>query len=78
MIKTTVHLDERTALSVREIAKSTGRSQAEVVRDALRRHFEAAKRLKPQGIGQYRSGRSSISEEVEEVLQRVARERQSS
>jgi hypothetical protein len=76
MIKTTVYFDEETALSLRQLAHAQGRSQAELVRDAVMQYVRQASRPAPKGIGAYRSGRSDISERAEELLKAATRQRQ--
>jgi hypothetical protein len=75
MVKTTVYLDETIALRVRQLAKTKGRSQAEVIRDALETYTRDVERPRPKGIGAYSSGRSDISERAEEILREAARKR---
>jgi predicted transcriptional regulator len=73
--KTTVYLDTETALALRQLAGAQGRTQAELIREALARYTEQSAARKPRGIGKYRSGRSDISERAEELLRRGARGR---
>ena len=75
MVKTTVYLDDEIALKVRQIAVSAGRSQAEVIREALRSYTHDIERPRPKGIGKYRSGRSDVSKNAEEILRAAARDR---
>lgn len=75
MVKTTVYLEDDIALKVRQIATAAGRSQAEVIREALRAYTQEIERPRPKGIGKYRSGRSDVSENAEEILRRAARKR---
>jgi metal-responsive CopG/Arc/MetJ family transcriptional regulator len=75
MVKTTVYLDETVALRVRQMARTAGRSQAEVIRDALETYTQEAERPRPTGIGGYRSGRSDVSKKAEEILRGAARKR---
>jgi hypothetical protein len=51
MIRTTVYLDHDTALALRQLAAVQGRSQAELIRDALARYTRRAARPAPKGIG---------------------------
>jgi metal-responsive CopG/Arc/MetJ family transcriptional regulator len=76
MVKITVSLDEATVLSLRRLAQAQGRSQAELVRDAVMQYLRQAHCPEPKGIGAYRSGRSDISGQAEELLKSVGRERQ--
>jgi hypothetical protein len=76
MIKTTIYFDEETALSLRQLAHAQGRSQAELIRDAVMQYVRQASRPEPRGIGVYRSGRSGISAQAEELLRAATRQRQ--
>ena len=72
MVRTTVYLDQDVAILLRQLAESEGRTQAEIVREAVRRYTCASKRPMPPGIGGYSSGRSDISERAEEILNNAA------
>jgi len=77
MLRTTIYLDKDVALAIRQLADREQRSQAEVIREALRRYLkQVGKRReppKPSGIGAYRSGRHDVSERAEELLRQAAR-----
>lgn len=73
MIKTTVYLDTDVALSLRRMAKSEGRSQAELIRDALATYTRKAKRPKLPGIGEFSSGHTDTSERAREILREAAK-----
>ena len=73
MVKTTVYLDTEVALSLRRMAESEGRSQAELIRDALQTYTRRAKRPKLPGIGEFDSGHTDTSERAEEILARAAK-----
>ncbi|MEE8586662.1 MAG: CopG family transcriptional regulator [Acidobacteriota bacterium] len=75
MVKTTVYLQADTALALRQLAKSRGQSQAELIREALRLFTRTASRPMPKGVGKYRSGRSDISARSEELIGEAIRER---
>lgn len=75
MVKTTVYLDEALAFKVRQLARTQGRSQAEMIRDALKAYTGEAGRSRPKGIGAYTSARSDVSERTEEILREAARKR---
>ncbi len=76
MIKTTIYMEPEVALTVRQLAAVEGRSQAEIIRDAIRAYTsKTAARPRPKGIGAYDSGRSDISERAEELMRRAARSR---
>jgi hypothetical protein len=51
--KTTVYLDTTTVLALRQMAETQGRSQAELIRDALQAYTNGAKRPLPRGLGKY-------------------------
>jgi hypothetical protein len=72
VVKTTVYLDETVAWKVRQLAKTAGRSQAEVIRDALETYTREAERPRPKGIGTRASGRSDVSARAEELLREAA------
>lgn len=68
MIKTTVYLDPETVLALRQIAHTRRKKPAELIREALLLYTRQAVRPQPKGIGHYRSGRSDISEQAEDIL----------
>ena len=75
MLRTTVSLDEETALGIRQLAETQQRSQAEIIREALRKLVkqEISKQTRPaiRGLGAYHSGRSD--QRVDELLREQAR-----
>jgi hypothetical protein len=76
MIRTTVYVDEDVAVAIRHRAAMEGRTQAELIRDALRKYIqeaEAPERPRIAGVGRHRSGRPDVSERAEELLRRAAR-----
>lgn len=75
VVKTTLYLEDETAAALKRIARGQGRSQSEVIREALTQYAEAAPLPAPQGIGGYRSGRRDVSAKAEEILRRRARTR---
>jgi hypothetical protein len=75
MVKTTLYLEDETATALKRIARSQGRSQSEVIREALARYADAAPPPAPQGVGAYRSGRRDVSAKAEDILRRRARAR---
>ena len=80
MVKTTVYLDEDVVTRLRVLARMRGRSQAEMIRDALARFVEAESqsmvRPAPVGAGQFRSGRPDVGRRAEELLRQAARKRE--
>jgi Arc/MetJ-type ribon-helix-helix transcriptional regulator len=72
MVKTTVYLDESDAAALRRLASQTGRSQAEIIREAVHTVTAPARRrvrvLKSAGVG--RSSGEPIAEHADEILRR--------
>jgi predicted DNA-binding protein len=66
MQRTTVKISEELDARLRHEARRSGRTISEVTRDALERYLVENDRLSFAGVG--RSGRSDISERVEEIL----------
>ena len=72
MVKTTVYLDEELALSLRHLAEIEGRSQAELIRDALKTFTSQRIRPMPTGIGEFHSGYSDTSVRAKEILREAS------
>jgi Ribbon-helix-helix protein, copG family len=68
MAKTTLYLEEETVHVLEQLATREGRSQEEVLREALLAYKNKPGRPAPKGVGKYSSGRSDISERAEELL----------
>jgi predicted transcriptional regulator len=68
MIRTTVYLNQETALALRQLAAVRGRSQAELIRDALASYTKRAARPAAKGIGKYRSGEADVAQRAKEIL----------
>ena len=75
MVKTTVYLDPHTALALRQMAEQQKRSQAELIREALREYSDRGGRARLPGVGGHRSGRSDVSGRTRELLRRAVRQR---
>jgi hypothetical protein len=75
MVKTTIYMEPEVALTLRQLAAVQGRSQAEIIREAIRAYTKSAGRPRPKGIGAYQSGRSDVSERAEQLMRRAARSR---
>jgi plasmid stability protein len=67
MVKTTVYLPEDLKRSLRRMAAASGRSEADLIRDAIAAKVEAADRSRPRGQ-LFASGDRSLSERVDEDL----------
>ncbi len=72
MVKTTVYLDPDIVLALRQMAETQGRSQAELIRDALQAYARKRKRPLPGGLGKYDSGETDVSERAEDILRDAA------
>jgi hypothetical protein len=76
MVKTTIYIEPTVALTLRQLAAAQGRSQAEIIREAISSYAsKSARRPRPKGIGVYESGRSDVSERAEELMRHAARSR---
>jgi len=76
MVRTTLYLEEETANVLEQLATQEGRSEGEVIREALLTYKSRQTRPVPKGIGKYRSGHSDISQKAEELLfQNVRKDR---
>jgi len=73
MIRTTVYLERDVALALRQLAEAEGRSQADLIRDALARYTRHAVRPAPKGIGKYRSGEPDVAQRAKEILSAAAK-----
>jgi predicted transcriptional regulator len=75
MVKTTVYLDADVALQLRHLAGAEGRSQAELIREALAAYAGRSQTPLPAGTGRFRSGRSDVAENRRAILRDAARTR---
>ncbi|MGQ0678264.1 MAG: CopG family transcriptional regulator [Actinomycetota bacterium] len=65
--KTTIYLPESLRTGVKRLAAASGRSEAEVIRDAIHRLIEAMPPPRPRGA-LYASGDAALSDEVDSAL----------
>jgi hypothetical protein len=65
--KTTVYLSDDLKQAVARIAAASGRSEAEVIREAIGALARTSERPRPRG-GLFASGESSLAENAEEAL----------
>lgn len=70
MVKTTVYLEERDAAALRRMAAETGRSQAEIIRDAVATATAGARERRFRSVGAGRGSGSPVARRDEEVLRR--------
>jgi len=68
MVRTTVYLDQEIAMTLRQLAARQGRSQAELIREALASYTVRAVRPTPKGIGKYRSGEPDVAQRAKDIL----------
>lgn len=66
MNRTTIKLPEALDAKLRHEAKRRGMTISELTREAIETHLAPRRRLRAAGAG--RSGRSDISERIEEIL----------
>jgi predicted transcriptional regulator len=66
MHKTTLYLEDELRARIARVAKEAGRSQADVIRDALRAAF--LRRKKPRSVGLGQGGRD-LSDRAEDLLE---------
>jgi predicted transcriptional regulator len=71
--KTTVYLDSDIALTLRQMAEAQGRSQAELIREALQKYTSDGKRPLPRGLGKYDSGETHGAERAQDFLRAAAK-----
>lgn len=72
MVKTTVYLDAAIMVTLRQLSQQEGRSQAELIRDALAEFAQRRKRPPIPGVGEFDSGESSVSRNAEKVLREAS------
>jgi len=76
MVKTTIYMDPEVALALRQMSAQEGRSQDEIIREAILAYAaRSGGRPRPTGVGAYAGGRSDVSERSEELMRRAARSR---
>ena len=68
MKRTTVKIPDELDARLRREAATRGMTISEVTRDALQEHLGAPTRRRLRAAGSGRSGRSDISERIEEIL----------
>ena len=75
MIRTTVFFDEATRARLRNLARHSGLTQAQVLREAIARYeVEAKPRGLPPGIGEFHSGRADTASRTRKYLSEAAKE----
>jgi len=76
MQKTTLYLDEATYRRLKQLARTTHRKPAALVREAVAEYTARhATRRKPKSVGGLRSGRRDLGQAAEELLAGLGEER---
>jgi metal-responsive CopG/Arc/MetJ family transcriptional regulator len=73
MVKTTICLDSHVFSALRRMAQSQGRSQSELIREAVRIYARMAEHPKLPGIGEFDSGYTNTSASLRRILRQAAR-----
>jgi hypothetical protein len=60
-------------MTLKQLAARQGRSQAELIRDALAGYTERAVKPTPKGIGKYRSGEPDVAQRAKDILSAAAK-----
>src|ERR1700744_2577911 len=77
MVKTTIYLDDDVYAALRGLSKRSSKSQAQLIRDALRAFALTGNRPPPPaGVGMFESGREDRATGRKEILKEAARSRQ--
>jgi hypothetical protein len=70
VIKTTVYLEESDAAALRRMAAQTGRSQAEIIREAIAAATAPARRRKFKSLGKGRGGGVTTGRDADAIVRR--------
>ncbi len=68
MVKTTVYLEERDAAALRRMAAETGRSQAQIIREAVTRSTQAAEPRRLRSMAAGRGSGAPVARNADEIL----------
>lgn len=68
MKRTTIYLDESIDRELKRIAKQTGRSRAELIREGVQNIVASHKRPLPKSIGMVNSGSNDFADKAEDLL----------
>jgi hypothetical protein len=71
MKRTTIYLDPEIEILLKLEAIRRKQPMAEVIREALRNHFERRPRQPPPGLGEFESGHRDTAERTERVLDEI-------
>lgn len=70
MVKTTVYLDESDAAALRRLAAATGRSQAQLIREAVSEKTRAAAPRTLSFIGAGRGSGGTVGRNADEIVRK--------
>lgn len=73
-VKTTLYLPDEIAARVRQLSIREGRSQADLIREAIGTYVAKAESTPLPGLGQFRSGGDGVGARADEILAERARE----
>jgi predicted transcriptional regulator len=73
VVKTTVYLDRDVVQLLRVISERRSRSQAELIREALREFVSGEKPPLPEGMGMFDSGHTDTTAKRKQLLRSAAR-----
>jgi hypothetical protein len=73
MVKTTVYIENDVAVTLRQLAAAEGRSQAQLIRDALEAYSKQRAKPVARGFGKYAGSETDVSERAEEILMDAAK-----
>jgi hypothetical protein len=68
MVRTTVYLSERDAAALRRMAAETGRSQAEIIREAIGRTTQSVQPRRLHSAGAGRGTGEAIARHADEIV----------
>ena len=75
MHKTTIYLEEGMYSQLRRLAKASGRTQAEIIREAIATYTTQTSQPAARSIGLGASGRGDLSERAEDLLDGMGSDR---
>jgi hypothetical protein len=68
MVKTTVYLDEGDAAALRRIAAETGRSQADIIREAIRSTTRASSPRRLRSVAAGRGSGEAVARQADDIV----------
>jgi hypothetical protein len=72
MVKTTVYLNAKIVVALRRLSQQEGRSQAELIREALAEFARLRKRPPIPGVGEFDSGESTVPGRAGKILREAS------